>query len=159
MSDERHHKQLLIVANQPSHNTQHLAQRVLEGASHPDVSGITSTLIQPLDATPEQVLACDGLIIGSTENFGSMAGLIKDFLERIYYPCLENTQGLALGVYVKAGNDGSGAISSIERIVTGLRWVHIQPPLLLQGSYQAHFDDQCHELGMTMAAGLEAGIY
>lgn len=126
---------------------------------HPDLSGVTATLKQPLDTTPDDVLACHGLIIGSTENFGSMAGLIKDFLERIYYPCLENTQGLALGVYVKAGNDGAGTISSIERIVTGLRWAHIQPPLLLQGDYQSEFDAKCHELGMTMAAGLDAGIY
>lgn len=159
MSQSTNNKRLLIIANQPSHNTAHLAQCVLDGANHPDISGVNAIVKQPLDATPDDVLACDGLIIGSTANFGYMAGLVKDFLERIYYPCLENTQGLSLGIYVKAGNDGAGAISSIERIVTGLRWVNIQQPLLLQGSYQPDFDAKCHELGMTMAAGLEAGIY
>ena len=93
-----HRKRLLIIANQPSVNTRQLANQVLMGAQHPDVSGITATLKQPLDSTADDVLACDGIIIGSTENFGSMAGLVKDFLERIYYPCLEEKQGLAVGV-------------------------------------------------------------
>lgn len=152
-------KNLLIVANQPSDNTRHLATQTLTGAQHPDISCVQVSLKQPLDARPEDVLCCDGIIIGSTENFGSMAGLVKDFLERIYYPCLEHTQGLPWALYVRAGNDGTGTIQSIERIVTGLRWSMIQPALLLQGNYQSSFPDQCQELGMTMAAGLDAGIY
>ena len=152
-------KRLLIVVNQPSQNTQLLAQSTLSGAVHPDVSGVVASLRHPLDAGAEDVLACDGIIIGSTENFGYMAGLIKDFFERIYYPCLEQTQGLPFGLYVRAGNDGQGTISAIDRITTGLRWSPIQPTLLLQGDFQSSFNEQCHELGMTMAAGLEAGIY
>ena len=158
-SGNDHNKRLLIVANQPSTNTRRLANKVLTGALHPDLSGITAILKQPLDSTADDVLACDGIIIGSTENFGSMAGLVKDFLERIYYPCLEEKQGLPWAFYVRAGNDGAGTISSIERIVTGLRWSLIQPALLLQGKYQSGFEEECLELGMTMAAGLEAGIY
>ena len=152
-------KHILIVANQPSHNTQCLAQATLKGALHPDIQGVVANLKHPLDAHADDVLSCDGIIIGSTENFGSMAGLVKDFFERIYYPCLEQTQGLPFGLYVRAGNDGQGTIAGIDRITTGLRWSAIQPTLLLQGSFQESFNDQCHELAMTMAAGLEAGIY
>ena len=154
-----HQKRLLIVANQPSINTRQLANQLLTGAQHPELSGVSATLKQPIDTTADDVLACHGIIIGSTENFGYMAGLIKDFLERIYYPCLEEKQGLPWALYVRAGNDGSGTISAIERIVTGLRWSQIQPALLLQGSYQTSFDEQCRELGMTMAAGLDAGVF
>ena len=158
-SNTGHLKKLLIVANQPSLNTTHLATKTLAGAQHPDISGVQSSLRQPLDANAEDVLDSDGIIIGSTENFGAIAGLVKDFLERIYYPCLDHTQGMPWALYVRAGNDGSGTIQSIERIVTGLRWSMIQPALLMQGDYQNSFDAQCEELGMTMAAGLEAGIY
>lgn len=152
-------KTLLIVANQPSENTKTLAQCVLKGARHPDIDGVTAILKEPLQTTPDDVLQCDGIIVGSTENFGYMAGLVKDLFERIYYPCIEHKQGLAWGLYVKAGNDGAGTIASINRIVTGLRWSAIQEPLLLSGQYQDDFNKQCEELGMTMAAGLEAGIY
>ncbi len=76
----------------------------------------------PLEATKDHVEACDGIIIGTTENFGTMAGLIKDFFERIYYPCLESKQGLPFALYIRAGEDGRGTRVSIEKIVTGLRW-------------------------------------
>lgn len=152
-------KRLLIVANQPSLNTQSLAHCVLTGTRNSEVQGVSAILKEPAAATVDDVLHCDGIIVGSTENFGYMAGMIKDFFERIYYPCLEQTQGLALGVYVRAGNDGSGALTSIDRITTGLRWSLIQPALLMKGEYTSVFDSQCTELGLTMAAGLEAGIF
>lgn len=154
-----HLKTLLIVANQPSENTRRLARATEQGANHPDIDNVSILLKEPLQASPNDVLACDGVIIGTTENFGAMSGLIKDFFERIYYPCLEHTQGLPYGLYIRAGNDGDGTLQGIKRIVTGLRWSAIQPGLLLKGNYQSSFEFQCEELGMTMAAGLEAGIY
>jgi hypothetical protein len=88
-----------------------------------------------------------------------MSGLIKDFFERIYYPCLEKTQGLPYALYIRAGNDGAGTQQGVERIVTGLRWSAIQPCLVLQGDYRDSFESDCEELGMLMAAGLEAGVF
>ena len=79
-------KKLLIVANMPSANTRLLADAVLRGASHPDVEGVTPVLRSPLETDAEDVLSSDGIIIGTTENFAYMSGLIKDFFERIYYP-------------------------------------------------------------------------
>lgn len=152
-------KKLLIVANTPSPNTSLLAESVLRGARHPDIEGIEAILKAPLEAGPDDVLTADAVIIGSTENFGYMSGVIKDFFERIYYPCLEEKQGLPYCLYVKAGNDGQGAKNSMEKIITGLRWNQIQEPLVLSGKYQESFATACEELGMTVAAGLEAGIF
>jgi len=152
-------KKLLIVANTPSPNTCLLAAAVVRGASHPDIENIEAIFKAPLEAGPEDVLLADAIIIGSTENFGYMSGIIKDFFERIYYPCLEKKQGLPYCLYVKAGNDGQGAKNSMEKIITGLRWNPTQEPLILSGQYQESFADACEELGMTVAAGLEAGIF
>lgn len=113
----------------------------------------------PLDAEADDVNWCDGILIGTTENFGYMAGRIKDFFERIYYPCLESTQGLPIALYIRAGEDGTGASSSIERITTGLRWKYVHDPLILRGDYDPEFEDQVAELAMTMAAGLDAGVF
>ena len=152
-------KTLLIVAHTPSPNTAALADAVVRGASHPDIEGIEVVFKHPLEAGPEDVLAADGILIGSTENFGYMCGLIKDWFERIYYPCIEHTEGRPYALYIRAGNDGRGTRASIEKIITGLRWRAIQPAMILRGDYDEAFVEQCEELGMTMAAGLEAGIY
>jgi len=152
-------KTVLIVANQPSNNTRRLAEAVVRGATNDRIEGVAIVYREPLAATPEDVLNCQGIVLGTTENFGYMSGALKDFFERIYYPCLEKTQGLPYGLYVKGGNDGTGAQTSVERIVAGLRWSAIQPCILLTGDYNSSFDDQCEELGMLMAAGLDAGVF
>ena len=150
---------LLIVANGPSENTRKLRQAAHAGACHEDIQGVEIRVCDPPDAGPGEVLWADGLILGTTENFGYMSGLIKDFLERIYYPCLEKTEGLPVAVYVKGGLDGHGAKTSVERILTGLKWKQVQPTLVLKGEYTDDFATRCKELGTLMAAGLESGIF
>lgn len=150
---------LLLVSHCPSANTQRLRDAVIRGVGHPDIDGVVLRDLPAAQAAADDLLWCDALILGSTENFGYMAGLIKDFFERIYYPCLERTQGLPYALYIRAGNDGEGARVSIERIVTGLKWRSIQSPLICRGAFQESFVEQCETLGMTVAAGLEAGVY
>lgn len=150
---------LLIVANCPSPNTRKLWQAVADGARHPDIAGVEIRAREPLDAGPDDVLWADGIVLGSTENFGAMSGLMKDFLERIYYPCLARTEGLPAAVYIKGGLDGQGAKTGIERILTGLKWKLVRPTRVFKGEYRAEFHAECEELGKLMVAGLEARIF
>jgi len=152
-------RHLLIVAHCPSPNTRALADAVVGGANSGEIDGVETRFLAPLDAGPDDVLGCDAIIIGSTENFGYMAGRIKDFFERVYYPCLDHTQGLPYALFVKGGNDGTGARDSMERIITGLSWRAVQEPLVMAGQYREEWLQPCGELGMAMAAGLEAGIF
>jgi len=152
-------KTLLVVSHTPSENTSRLARAVITGATHKDITGVQVRLCKPLETGPDEVLEADAIILGTTENFGYMSGAMKDFFDRIYYPCLEKTEALPFALFVRAGNDGLGALSSIERITKGLAWKQVQAPLICCGPWQDRFADQCEELGMTMAAGLEAGIF
>jgi len=152
-------RHLLIVAHQPSENARAMAKAILAGARQAEIESVETKLLKPPDAGADDVIWADGVIIGSTENFGYMAGLVKDFLERIYYPCLERTAGLPCTLYIRAGNDGLGAKTSIERIIIGLKWKLVQEPIICPGEFQQRFIDQCTELGMTMAVGLEVGIF
>ncbi len=136
-----------------------MTNAVVEGATHADISGIEVMLKQPLESGPQEVLAADAIILGTTENFGYMSGALKDFFDRIYYPCLEKTGSLPFAMFIRAGNDGRGALVSIERIVKGLAWRQVQEPLICRGEWRPSFVDQCEELGMTLAAGIEAGIF
>ena len=150
---------VLIVAHMPSSNTEALATAVLNGARQNDFGPLTVKLTAPNETTPDDVLTCRSIIIGSTENFGYMAGLVKDFFERVYYPCLEETEALPYALYIRAGNDGTGARLSIEKIIAGLKWKAVQSPLIMRGEFRSEFIGQCEQLGQTMAAGLEAGIF
>ena len=151
--------QLLIVSHVPSANTRAMTDAVIKGATHEDIAGVELRALAPRDAEADDVLWADGILLGTTENFGYMSGAIKDFFERIYYPCLEKTEGLPYALFIRAGNDGAGARSSMERIITGLAWRAVQEPLICKGAYRTEFLASCEELGMTMAAGLEAGVF
>lgn len=151
-------KNLLIVAHNPSSNTQKLVEATLRGASHEDIEDIEVKHIPPLQAVADDVLWADAIILGTTENFGYMSGALKDFFDRIYYPCLEHTEAMPFATYIRAGLDGTGTRIAIGKITTGLKWKAVQEAIILHGEYQPEFETQCEELGMLMAASLEAGI-
>ncbi|SJN15018.1 Multimeric flavodoxin WrbA [Halomonas citrativorans] len=151
-------KKLLIIAHAPSENTQKMLKAVVHGASHPDVEKVVVTSLTPLETQPDDILSADAIILGTTENLGYMAGLLKDVFDRCYYACLDKTEGLPFAFYVRAGHDGTGTQRGIESITTGLRWRLIQEPLICRGDFQAGFIEQCEELGLSVAASLEAGI-
>lgn len=143
-----------------------MAEAVLAGTRHPDLQPAESEQ-QSLDvrflsaaaADLEDLLWCHGIIIGTPENFGYMSGAIKDFFDRTFYPAEGQVQGLAYCMFVSAGNDGSGAVSSIERIVKGYSFREVVKPLVARGEISDEVLKQCEEMGMTMAAGLDAGIF
>ncbi len=152
-------QKLLIISHSPSPNTKTLSDAIAKGAGNDAIDSIIVRECPPLQAEAEDVLWADAIILGTTENFAYMSGAMKDFFDRIYYPCLEHTEGLPYALYIKAGLDGQGAKTSVERIVTGLKWKQVQPTLICQGDFRPEFLKDCEELGMTMAAGLAAGIF
>ena len=151
-------KRLLIVAHAPSDNTRLLRDAVVVGASVVEIDGVEVIAKSPFDTGPDDVLAANGIILGTTENLGYMSGALKDFFDRSYYPTLDHKQGLPYALVVRAGNDGSGTVAGVERIVTGLRWKAVAEPLICRGEFQDAFVDDCHDLGAAMAAGLGSGV-
>ncbi|PPD43261.1 MAG: flavodoxin [Methylocystis sp.] len=136
-----------------------MLEALIEGARDPEVGGVDVQALTAFEATPETVLAADGVILLTPENLGYMSGALKDFFDRCYYPCLELTQGRPYALVIRAGSDGTGTRRGVETIVTGLRWRAIQPPLICRGEWRDEFVGQCRELGMLMAAGLDAGAF
>lgn len=151
-------KHLLIVFHSQSGTTSKMADAVVRGATHPDIEGVEVRVCDALEASVDDVLWADGLILGTPENFGYMSGAMKYFLDRIYYPCEDKVGGMPYALFVRAGNDGTGAISSITRILTGLSVRQVQEPVLIAGDFDESRLIECEELGMTMAAGLESGV-
>ena len=152
-------KQLLVVAHIPSVNTRALRDAVVRGSMHEDIDDVDVRALTPFEAGPDDVRAADAIVLGTTENLGYMSGALKDFFDRTYYAVLEEKQGLPYALYIRAGHDGTGTRRGVETIITGLRWKEVQPLLICKGDYSPDFVTQCEELGLAMAAGLEAGVF
>jgi len=154
-------KSLLIIAHTPSINTVAMAEAILEGAQNEAIENVDVELASPFDCDSERVLASDGLILFTTENFGYMSGALKDFFERVYYPCLadpKRNEAKPFAVAIKAGLDGTGSEISVNKITSGLNWRPVQPVAIFKGDFDPSFVDKCRDLGLTIAASLDAEI-
>jgi len=152
-------KHLLIVYHSQSGSTDRMADAVIRGVRHADIDNVEVRVCDALAATEDDVLWADGYLFGTPENFGYMSGALKYFFDRIYYPCVDKIDGRPYALFIRAGNDGSGALTSIARILAGLAIREVQEPVLLVGDFTDQQLRQCEELGMAMAAGLDAGIF
>jgi multimeric flavodoxin WrbA len=150
-------KTLLIVYHTGGVKTAKMAEAVERGAR--SESGVHVVVKRCAEAGPEDVLAADALILGTPENFGYMSGMMKDFLERVFYPCEGKLNGRPYALFVGAGQDGAGAVSSVERIATGLRLRKIHDPIIGLKDLTAEITNNCEQLGAAVAAGLALGVF
>ena len=152
-------KHLLIVAHTPSPNTKQLANSAFTGGQNPAIKGVKVVMKTPFKTTIKDVLWANAILLGTTENLGYMSGALKDFFDRTYNEALGKTDGLPYAVYIRAGMDGTGTKRGIKTITTGLRWREVQSPLILKGDWRTEFLLEAKDLGMGLAAGLEAGVF
>ena len=54
---------------------------------------------------------------------------------------------------------GKVAKLHLNKILTGLRWRQVLPPLILKGSWQEDYLKQLEKFVLTFASGIELGIY
>ena len=150
---------ILIVYHSQSGNTRKMAEKAAEGAR--SIEDVAVFLKMASEATLEDLLACDGLVIGSPEYFGYMAGMVKDFFDRTYNEARHRKEIFKkpYAVFISAGNDGTGALNHIERICLGYQFKKVLAPVIAKGEIDGAILAQCEELGKTIAAGCREGIY
>ena len=148
---------LLIVHHTPSPACQDLLDAVVTGARDPAIDGVEVVVRPALSTTATDVLDADGYLLGTPANLGYMAGALKHFFDQVYYPVLDATVGRPYGLYVNGNLDVEGAVLSVEKVVTGLRWRRAQPVLTVVGAPTADDLAAATELGASLAAGLISG--
>ena len=152
-------QKILMVYHSQTGNTERMAQAVCEGASR--IEGTEVVIRRASDATLNDLLDCAGLALGTPENFGYMSGALKDFFDRTYYSARGKVKIFRKPyvVFISAGNDGSGALRSIERIALGYQFKKVYDPVVAKGGVIEDILAECRELGETLAGGCDAGIY
>jgi multimeric flavodoxin WrbA len=152
-------RHLLIVYHSQTGHTEALARAAAEGANDAAVENVDVRCLRAAAASAEDLLWAHGLLLGTPENFGFMSGALKDFFDRTFYPVEGRLQPLPYAMFVSAGNDGSGALRAIRRIANGYPFVEVQEPLVVVGEVTADALARCRTLGLTLAAGLDVGMY
>jgi len=150
-------KHLLIVYHSQTGHTKKLADAVLRGAQEEDT--VTTRLLRAVEAKLEDLIWCDGLIVGTPENFGYMSGGIKDFFDRTYNEAEPLHLNIPYALFVSAGNDGTGAVREVDRIMLGYPMKKVAEPLIVRGEISASGLAAASELGLTLASGLGFGIF
>ncbi len=160
-------KTLLIVWHSMTGGARQMAEAAARGAA----GEVRVRLLPAPEAGPDDVLAADGYLFATPENLAAMAGLMKDFFDRCYYPVLDRVNGRPYAAMVCAGSDGSNAARQLARIATGWRLRPVAEPLILCTRAQAPEAIlaakaippeellRCEELGAALGTGLAMGIY
>ncbi|MGR7026955.1 flavodoxin family protein [Geodermatophilus sp. URMC 62] len=144
--------QLLVVHHTPSPNLQAVLEAAREGVAM--VEEVELVERPALSAGPADLLAADGVLLGTPANIGYMSGALKHFFDTVYYPCLDATVGLPYGVWVHGGDDTAGALKAIATITGALRWKQVAAPLSLTGAPAKDDLEAVRELAATVAVSL-----
>jgi multimeric flavodoxin WrbA len=162
-------KTLLIVFHSLTGGTRQMAEAAHLGAAVEPT--VRVRLMSAPEAGAADLLGADGYIFATPENLAAMAGRMKDFFDRTYYPVLDRINGRPYASLICAGSDGENAARQIARIATGWRLRAVAAPLIVCTRAQTPEAilaaktivpsdlDRCRELGATLAAGLAAGIF
>lgn len=149
-------KILIIYSSQTGH-TEKMATAVADGARA--IEDTVVVLKKAAEASLDDLLAADGVALGTPENFGYMSGLLKDFFDRTYAGAQDKVFRKPYVVFISAGNDGTGALRAVERIMLGYKMKNVFLPVIAKGKITEEILEQCRELGGTIAGGVAMGIY
>jgi len=150
---------VLVIYHSQTGNTEKLAQSVAKGVSQTE--NATAMFRHAPHVKAGDMKDCDAMVICSPEYFGYMAGAIKDLFDRTYDELKDDPKiwKKPYCVVISAGNDGSFALSHIERICKGFRLKMVQRPIICKGQVTEEILAQCVELGMTIAEGVNARVF
>ncbi len=156
---------LLVVHHTPTRSLALLGKAVVAGACHPEIEGVEVVVRDALAASAEDVLSCDGYLLGTSANFGYMSGALKHFFDSTFLAvggALDGSGGAGssagatskrpYGLWVHGRYDVTGAVRSVQSIVGALGWAQAAPVLEVVGEVTEATEDAAVELGATLAA-------
>jgi flavorubredoxin len=141
-------KKVLIVYHSQSGNTEATAKAVSEGAK---AANATVVLKRAVDANVEDILGCDIVAIGTPNYFGYMAGLVKDFFDRVWATIRDKVGNKPYITFGSKGGGGSQALESVERICDRIGMIKAFESVLATREPTEEVLAECRELGKKLA--------
>ncbi|GAB3089462.1 flavodoxin family protein [Nocardioides zeae] len=170
---------LLVVHHSPTRSVRALTDAVLAGARDDALEGVTVRAVSALEATAADVLGADGIVLGTSANFGYMSGALKHFFDSTFLEIggslddggtagAGTTTGtgsttdatadtgsgrrVPFGLYVHGRYDTEGAVRSVLSIAGALPWRQSADVLSVLGEVDGRDEAAAYELGGTIAA-------
>ncbi|WP_110241998.1 flavodoxin family protein [Nocardioides gilvus] len=163
---------LLVVHHSPTPVSQALTEAVLAGTRAPELAEAGSGDLEivschALEAGIDDLAAADGLLLGTTANFGYMSGALKHFFDTVFLAAGgalapdgggdggalgSSATKLPYGLWVHGRYDTTGATRSVLSIAGALPWRQMAPPLEILGDVGDVEREAAYELGATLAA-------
>ncbi|MEO0747594.1 MAG: NAD(P)H-dependent oxidoreductase [Pseudomonadota bacterium] len=158
---------LLIVYHSRTGGSRQMAEAAADAAQ----AELPTALKTAPETEPADMFEADGYIFCAPENLAAIAGVMKEFFDRCYYPVLGKIEGRPYAQMICAGSDGENAARQTARIAQGWRLREVQPPLIVCTHAQTPEailaektipEDQlalCRDLGAAMGAGISMGVF
>jgi len=160
---------ILIIYHTQSGNTEQAAKYVSEGAKENtsaavrrerpwDWSGsrneedpdIEVTVKKAEEAGIQDLFKCDGIAIGTPDYFNYMAGMVKDFFDRTFYPARGEMNDKPCITFVTHGG-GAKANESLERICNSFEFKLLQPTVMVKDTPDEKDEKKLKEAGRLLA--------
>ena len=144
---------ILIVYHSQSGNTEAAAQTIAKGSQ--EVPGTQVTIKEALKANSADLLDCDALAIGTPDYFSYMAGGLKDFFDRTFYPTQGKVTDKPYLAFITHGGGGN-AYKSVESICQSFKLKKIAEPILIKGRPDKSAEKNLIESGKKLAMSVKS---
>jgi multimeric flavodoxin WrbA len=140
---------VLIVYHTLSGNTEKMAKAFEDGAK--SVPGTDVIIKKAFDATLEDLLGCDAIAFGSADYFSYIAGALKDFFDRTYYPSQGKVMGKPYAAFATGGVGGETALKVLDRICGSFKFKNAVEGVAVAGAPSSEVLAKCKEAGESLA--------
>ena len=140
---------ILLVYHSQSGNTRRAAEIVAEGIR--SVEGTEAVIKTAMETGVDDLVECDGIGVGTPDYFSYMAGGLKDFFDRTFYPTQDKVTDKPCGIFVTHGGGGKPAAESVERICMSFKFKEVGAPVLVRGRPDEAAKNDLISLGKAIA--------
>lgn len=142
---------LLVVHHSPTPRVAELAAAVLRGARTAEAEGVEIVERTALEASAQDLLDADAVILGTTANFGYISGALKHFFDTTFNDTHAQTRGRAFSYWIHGSHDTTGAERAMQSITTGYGFRLAADAVVFTGDIDDEHLLRAEELGASVA--------
>jgi len=139
---------LLIVYHSQGGNTEAMAKAVYEGALS---SGAEVNLKRAAETKSDDIINCDGIIIGTPDYFSYMAGMIKDLFDRVWYTIRGKVENKPYALFCSAGGGSKKSLERLDGLCQYLKLEKVFDDVVARGQPSAEVLEECRKMGRKLA--------